>query len=212
MSASWTNTRILTVDFAYEVDIPPAQMARGNSRAQSEVAPQGAYERSWSDRQDKRAIARLQQTKNELGDGKPGNGVFVNGELNLREEDINELVLNTIGPRNEIADLYDERNTRKSLNEVPFYPQNLSSPETTRIAGYVESGAFKIEAAEYIRDIQNRERSPAIEYVTVDPDALQSDYKLSMGIDLSDDSARRLSKAMEKAFAKSLEDWSERFD
>lgn len=36
MSASWTNTRILTVDFTYEVDIPPAQMARGNSRASSE--------------------------------------------------------------------------------------------------------------------------------------------------------------------------------
>lgn len=194
------------------MDTPPDQMARGNSRAQSEASPQGSYERAWAARQDKRALARLEQTKNELGNGKPGNGVFVNGELTLRDEDIKELVLNTIGPANEVADLYDERNRRKSLEVVPFYPQNLSSPETTRIAGYIESAAFKIEAADYLKDMENGERSPASEYVTVDADAIQSDYKLSMGIDLSDDSAAKLAKAMETAFAKSLERWEERID
>jgi len=99
----------LNLDKVLGVDIPPAQMARGNSRAQSEL-PSGieasrndiqAYEgqayaaasaAKYSSTWEKTATMKVSAKGFKFGDGEVGNGIIKNGELHLRDEDIAEIV------------------------------------------------------------------------------------------------------------------------
>jgi len=106
------------------VDIPPAQMARGNSKAQSEL-PSGVeatkedirrlnYEKDGRERASK----YLQNFEKEsgyksignvnVGDGEVGNGIIKNGVLFLRDEDIAKIVKENVLDSKAVKDMIGE--------------------------------------------------------------------------------------------------------
>lgn len=196
-------------------------MARGNSRAQSElpsgfeaskedIRAYGIAERKERDRQ------ALQRTASRIGNGVVGNGTFKDGKLTLSQEDIKYLVENMIGPKNEIADLYDEgrvvnyRFVVEKNESLPFYPENTDKLDANDMAGYFDSTAFKLEPREYAKESNSgSEYNPGSEFVEVDVEQLQVDYKTYLGVDLDDDSAQRLGAALKEALGESIEQWAE---
>ena len=187
-------------------------MARGYSQSKSESIDGRSI---WEARQGAKSIAALKETATRLGNGEVGNGVMVGGQLNLRSEDIKYLTESLIGPKNEISDMFDQGTVRmgtyrayEKVEGLHFYPENLTSVKA--YDGYIESNAFTLEPKYYASDSNSgSEYNEGSVFVEVNAKVLQADYKLGMGIDLDDDSAKRLAESFKKALGESIEQWAE---
>ena len=167
--------------------------------------------------QDKRSITALERTKTRLGNGDVGNGVLANGKLTLRDDDIKYLTESMIGPKNEIADMFDQGTpgygtykVKSKVEGLHFYPENTDKLDSNDMAGYIESAAFTLEPRDYASDSNSgSEYNPGREFVEVDPEVLQADYKFAFGVELDDNSAKRLAESFREALGESIEQWAE---
>jgi hypothetical protein len=188
-------------------------MARGNSRAQSEL-PSGAeanirdyaqqgFRTKYGNNWDKMAAvgprerASLDAQKPLVGNGQVGNGSMKNGQLHFNDEDVKALVLSMVGPDDEIRDVIELKSGNTSL---PF-PLIDGEP-------FIESQAFDYEGGDAERNedgfyFANGE-------VTVNAGLLQVDYRKAYGVELDDDSANRLAKSLQKSLNEVVEGMAER--
>jgi len=166
--------------------------------------------------QGKKSIEALARVKTRLGNGDVGNGVLADGKLTLRDDDIKYLTESMIGPKNEISDMFDEGYPGKTnyraydaVQTLHFYPENTDK-FAGDMAGYIESAAFKLEPRDYTNDANSGEAyNPGREFVEVDPEVLQADYLFAFGVELDDNSAKRLAESFREALGESIEQWAE---
>lgn len=142
--------------------------------------------------------AKLERMKSLVGDGKVGHGTLRDGKVYFSDADINAIV---DAQRDEAFSFEDE-----ILNGAKKHPFRLVADDADKdvesrnyFVGMPEVGSIMIDGI-HGSDLKNddgyiySEEEPA---VFVNHEKLIQDYKVGLGVDLDEDSAKRLAKKIE---------------